>query len=504
MMKENSNQNIREHKCISRFTYCAQKEFYEVIESFILPLCDTRGKLKLKDKPSKTNSLVSFDCDEDGKALLRFFPCISSKDYDAPFYLEIGTYSSKSIAKRMNAILREIVKVLEYNCYGGKIQKQRSYGKSNAKTPSYKSKTLQLAFELGMCSWIVPNKGALVLHSILCRMEEWSAKTYEGKRVPFGFVIDFNAKADDSSASYLHFLDKNCSAVFTDGVFSGIRLDRDGKLLSFLTRNTPILSAELVAGMEAFVPHQFSDIAQHCFGNAIGVILQTNGEIILVKDRAICFAKRGGKWVSFEWDRVYTRLRPYFLADQNSNLKDKDIEERIKVIYKTLLDVSFSHIGGCLAIVLPNVNSTEISKVIKDRFDLEVAGKLPEGVSKESKEKIKVLRYLLSDGNSRIHSFFEIDAPLRKEIMSLDGATVVSPDGLFYCAGSIVAVPGGSSGGGRTAAAKKLAQLGVGIKISEDGDIEAYGLSQIAQSNHSPVLVAPCTSGRIVPIFKLF
>ena len=62
MMKENSNQNIREHKCISRVTYCAQKEFYEVIESFILPLCDTRGKLKLKDKPSKTNSLVSFDC----------------------------------------------------------------------------------------------------------------------------------------------------------------------------------------------------------------------------------------------------------------------------------------------------------------------------------------------------------------------------------------------------------------------------------------------------------
>lgn len=49
-----------------------------------------------------------------------------------------------------------------------------------------------------------------------------------------------------------------------------------------------------------------------------------------------------------------------------------------------------------------------------------------------------MLRYLLSDNN-----FFEIEAPLRKEILSLDGATVVSPDGSFYCAGSIVSVPAG-------------------------------------------------------------
>ncbi|HJB16490.1 MAG TPA: hypothetical protein IAA05_10690 [Candidatus Blautia excrementipullorum] len=142
-----------------------------------------------------------------------------------------------------------------------------------------------------------------------------------------------------------------------------------------------------------------------------------------------------------------------------------------------MLDVSFSHTGGCLAIVLPDVPEKEISKVIQDRFDLSLAGAPPSGISKESKEKIEVLKYLLTNKDNIIRSFFDIDKELRKEILSLDGATVVSLDGSFYCAGSIVSVPGGSSGGGRTAAAKRLAQLGVGIKISEDGYIEAYGQS---------------------------
>lgn len=153
-----------------------------------------------------------------------------------------------------------------------------------------------------------------------------------------------------------------------------------------------------------------------------------------------------------------------------------DIERKIKIIYNTILDVSFSHVGGCLSIIVPGIDDDEISKVIKERFDLSVAGKLPDGISSESQEKIKVLSYLLVDNNFNIRSFFELDAPLRKEILSLDGATVVSLDGSFYCAGSIVAVPSGSTGGGRTAAAKKLAHLGVGIKISEDGYVEAYGL----------------------------
>ena len=157
--------------------------------------------------------------------------------------------------------------------------------------------------------------------------------------------------------------------------------------------------------------------------------------------------------------------------------------------------MSFSHTGGCLALV--SAPDADLSSVIKDRFDLSIAGQAPDGISEESKEKIEILKYLIADAKHIVKSFFELDQPLRREILSLDGATVVSLDGSFYCAGSIVAVQGGSSGGGRTAAAKRLAQFGVGIKISEDGYVEAFGIS-IPNVETSTKRKPP----RIVPLFK--
>ena len=110
--------------------------------------------------------------------------------------------------------------------------------------------------------------------------------------------------------------------------------------------------------------------------------------------------------------------------------------------------------------------------LIKERIDLKT--KSNDEISDESKEKLYFLKSIIAKKDGK-YSFFEISKPLRKEIMSMDGATVLDLNGNLFCAGSIISVPGGSSGGGRTAATKKLAEYGVGIKISEDGYIEAYG-----------------------------
>ncbi len=475
------------------FKESAKLEFLNIVNTYMLPLFDARGHVKLKECASNNSEFVSYSQDKKGQNSLKFYPCISDKNAQSPFYCEVGTYSSPSIKKRLSAILREILKVSEFNCFNNTIHKQRNYGTKNCRHDSYKQRTFQLAFEIGMCSWLTSDyKKATVLHSILCRMQEWVGRTYEGKNVPFGLVVNFSADAAPESVSYLHFLENDSSAVFTDGIFSGILLDKNGKLLSFLTRNTP--APINTKNQDMFVPFQFVDIAQHCNGNTIGIIVLTNGEIMLIKNRAVCFAKRGSKWVSFDWERVYINLRPYFLLGTDKD--EESIRNKIKDIYCTLLDVSFSHTGGCLAIVIPDIGTDEISKIIKDRFDLSITGNLPEGVSDESKEKIEVLKYLLVDNNNTIRSFFDIEKPLRKEILSLDGATVVSLDGSFYCAGSIVAVPGGSSSGGRAAAAKRLAQIGVGIKVSEDGYIEAFGLPIECNGENK-------VNARTVPLFKI-
>lgn len=468
----------------------AAAEFNEVISCYMLPMFDVRGKAKLKKQTSVNSEIVSYDsC----KGVMRFYPCIGTKESPSPFFCEVGTYSTSGMRKRLETIMRELLRVMEFNCSNGKIRRQRAYGKSVNRREAYKKRTLDLAFELGMCVWLIPDYAkATTLYSILCKMIDWAGKTYEGKNVPFGFVVNFDLEASEEAVSYLHYLESDSSAVFTDGIFSGILLDKEGRLVSFLTRDSQCSDGN--DDHELFVPYQFHDMAKHCTKNSIGIIVLTNGEILLIKDRAICFAKRGNKWVAFDWERVYVKLRPYFLLD--SNREERLAYQKIKAIYCTLLDVSFSHTGGCLAVVIPNVETEDISKVIKDRFDLTIDGRPPKGITKENKEKIKVLKNLLADTNDSIRSFYEIEKPLRKEILSLDGATVVSLDGGFYCAGSIVSVPSGSSGGGRTAAAKQLAQVGIGIKVSEDGYIEAYGVPLNTNRESG-------NNSKIIPLFKI-
>ncbi len=469
----------------------AMIEFKSIIINYIAPLFDVRGTLKCKKGPCNNKELISIHDNANGR-IVRFYPCVASEAFTTPFYCEIGTYSTNAIINSAKQILSELLKVAEFNCSNGMIRKRNRYGSGSSRQATYKQRTFGIAFELGMCFALTPNyEDACALHAIVVKMIAWASRTYEGKNVPFGIAIDFDLTLSSKNADYLHFLENDSSAVFTDGVFSGIMLDRKGKIKSFLTRNTP--APEIDADCQIFVPYQFADFAKHCIKNIVGIVVLTNGEIILIKNRAVVFAKRGSKWVRFDWSRVKNGLKPYF---EQSNTIDKfELDRRIKVIYSTLLDVSFAHSGGCLALVLPNP-SEELDNIIRERFDLATRGKAPKGISLESKERINILNHLLKTQSHKVPSFFDIEQPLRCEILSLDGATVVSLDGSFYCAGSIVSVRSGSSGGGRTAAAKKLAELGVGIKISEDGYIEAYG---IPLNNE----LYTKKNARIIPLFKI-
>ena len=474
-------------KVISKEEYLngATDEFLYIVKTYLVPLIDMRGCEKLVKKASENKELVEIH-EDSGKREFYFYPSICiSPDKKTPFFVKVGTYSGESIKKRLSAILSELLKAAEYNTFSGKIKKQRDYGKNNDfHRLIYKEKAFQTAFEFGMCNWIVGPDNTPVFYQVLSKLQEWSAKTYEGKKVPFGVVINLEKDQGNISANYIDFLDNDNSAVFTDGIFSGIEIDKNGGIISFITSYNSTekqkdSSLNAVDGATLFVPYQYTNIARYCYAKKVGIIVLISGEIIIVKDGAICFAKRGNRWVSYDWTIVNASLKDYFLQDE---------QEKIKEIYCSLLDVSFSHTGGCLAIVKDEEN---ISKIIKERLDLYIGGKAQSGISATSLEKMGVLKYLLHDKNQKIRGFFDIDQPLRKEIMSMDGAVAISPNGHFFCCGTIVAVSGGSSGGGRTAATKKLAELGVGIKISEDGYIEAYG--QVKENEKV----------NIVPLFKI-
>ena len=75
--------------------------------------------------------------------------------------------------------------------------------------------------------------------------------------------------------------------------------------------------------------------------------------------------------------------------------------------------------------------------------------------------------------------FQSLDRRLRQELLAMDGAVVLSHTGDVLTAGAIVNVPGGSTGGGRRAAAKRLSKLGLGIKISADGPIIGFRRNEV-------------------------
>jgi len=67
-----------------------------------------------------------------------------------------------------------------------------------------------------------------------------------------------------------------------------------------------------------------------------------------------------------------------------------------------------------------------------------------------------------------------LDRRLRQELVAIDGATLIDHKGTILAVGAILKIAGGSTGGGRLAAAKALSKLGVGIKVSQDGGITGF------------------------------
>jgi hypothetical protein len=199
--------------------------------------------------------------------------------------------------------------------------------------------------------------------------------------------------------------------------------------------------------LPSFAPHRLGLIAEWAQGGKLAVVLNRTGEILLLRDKRLVFARRSGIWHFLTPDAVITQLgRP------------ANREVRVAVL-ETAIDVSFARSGGCIGVVLSNHGHQWREIVVHPDDYLDPA----------SSSKAKVLARSI---NGR--KFYELDRRLRQEIVAIDGATLMDHNGNILAAGAILKIPGGSSGGGRLAAAKALSTLGVGVKISQDGGIRCF------------------------------
>lgn len=347
------------------------------------------------------------------------------------------------------------------------------------------------AIEQGICFWIVEHAQNDQIQLLMSRLEEWSVKTYEGRKVTLGFIINPEAESDFDSTygSWLDFVQKDAVAVLTDCIHSVIELDSQCNFARYISISDG--NKFLDCDLSYQIPLRFTQvIRQNVTGRKVGVFLLSNGDIVLAKNEATCFVKRNYNWLNLSYDAFYNVLMDFI---QQYNISSTDLIENI---FASVLDVSFSHTGGIIAIVdepwknnqrttieqsnilspcdnlLSPTEDAELMKAIHDpesKQQLGLSGDISAEDMKKRLHKKNVIRKL-TDGKK----FQEMDRKLRAELMAMDGACILDREGKIYSFGAIIQYESGSSGGGRSAAAKKLSEYGMAVKISTDGYIEVY------------------------------
>lgn len=346
---------------------------------------------------------------------------------------------------------------------------------------------------------------------LIDKMKLWSLKSYEGKKVPYAFIIDSKAKGN-KNLNYLEFLDSDFSATITDGISSIITLDLNCNFVDYrsVSEENVVVSAEIPD--DKCVPLRFAQIlVNYVVGNRIGVFLLVNGDILVSKGSEILFVHRNNKWINFSGERYRVMLQS--IAHKNS-LGILNNELDLSNIFSTVLDVSFSHSGGIIAVVKKNLfnkdrilsklddyTNTYNSKIsideykakLQESFKQEYLAKLLSGTNKciseltpEQEKRLKrefekrfskrmAVETLINNGSNNYFHFSSINRKLRAELIGMDGATILDENGFIIAVGAIIQNDKGSSGGGRGAAASKLSSYGgFATKISTDGYIELY------------------------------
>lgn len=270
----------------------------------------------------------------------------------------------------------------------------------------------------------------------LDQLSLWAGQQYEGK--PIAAAVGFDPNATSGTMSLPDFAKEPFSSVLSNGYDTLLTCSNTGNVTGLETLNAP-------EELPLYSPYRLGKISHWARSGRTALVLNRTGEILVFKDGELRFARRSGRWHFLTHEPVITQMG------------GPDQKELRKAVYATCLDASFARSGACIGITtIPNPNVWKQAVSAADLLD-------------GNSTKAHVLNKIVAQ-----RRFQELDRRIRQELVAIDGATLIDRTGKLLAVGAILKIPGGSTGGGRLAAAKALARFGVGIKVSQDGGITGY------------------------------
>ncbi len=436
-----------------------KEEFYKVVEKLVLPLF--------------TGSYI---CGEEAS---------SSRDSEVAYGKQNSLLIKPSKAEEYRLVLKrgQPFKTSELSLLKSIIYEMNVIAELNLQDDNYITTLQTHALEKAICLSLSDADITTTLLGIVNELDRWASRTYEGKRVAIGLIINETLDAEKENAlHYTEIFDKDFFALLSDGKMSFLEFGRDGYLSGYVQLGR-------VKAYPTIAPHEFEQVARYCNERRVGVILTENGDILIFKNRQLLFSKRRGMWNVYSHDEVIQ------LLSYRGNYSLKDIR---KSIYYTALDCSFAYSGGILVLInkdmvedaLVHINAHDILDAkyyeMKKRQEIENASKLYNLQNLSSVEAIYSHDYETFLSEQKCYKsqclrkiingkpFYELNRKMRQELVAMDGATIVDFDGTIIAVGAILKIEAGSEGGGRLAAATTLAKYGNSIKISQDGIIQAF------------------------------
>lgn len=309
------------------------------------------------------------------------------------------------------------------------------------------------------------------LYCILARLDQWAQKTYEGRHMPFGVIVNREIP-EFQTFDYVAFLGMNYSATISDGLFSCVEVFADGSFCAHIPSSQ--LHNELCT-----IPYPHQGFAFECQKGKVGILLTTEGDIIIIADQKMVCSKHNGHWTYNQFDIATQTIQAHL-----SCICEEKRLSAAQSILSTLIDVAYSHGGACLAISYDNPPNTALLRMTyptllnnEDRLLVEQAASISDGVPLQENEKetdpfrMTVLQHLVGENRD----FTVLNAYLRRELLEMDGALILGPDGIIHAVASIVNTNGASvMSGARTTAAIRLSKFGLAIKVSQDGYMKFY------------------------------